>query len=148
MSILMKDGGKAIRGIRKRLILTLAVIGALCFSAGEGLRLRRFPRMTFLAALIQPLNTPLRGKALLSTMGRLTYRTHQYRKAKAGLPISIQLRSSRLRVLSHAQSVRFFSPMSSALTRVNQPFACAIGRLPPPFHKPLLLDSQPMISPR
>ena len=39
----MKDSGKAIGGILKRLTLTLAVIGALCFSAGEGLRLTPFP---------------------------------------------------------------------------------------------------------
>lgn len=39
----MKEGGKAKRVILKRLIMTFAVIGALCFSAGEGLRLTPFP---------------------------------------------------------------------------------------------------------
>ena len=47
----MTDSGKAMRGILKRLILTLAVIGALCFSAGEGLRLTPFPADDVRAAL-------------------------------------------------------------------------------------------------
>ena len=52
----MKDNVKAVRGILKRVILTVAVIGALCFSAGERLRLTPFPAEYVLGALTTSVN--------------------------------------------------------------------------------------------